>query len=76
MSDLPRFTAFLRGNGDVTSIVLEDSTSSKDLCIKKKRDRKKARSLGEDRKIVELIDEVTMKCGRQDKQKVWTGAWS
>lgn len=69
-SALPRFTASVRAREDTSSLVLEESSDSLDLCIRKKKDRKKARSLRENRVIDEFIDEVSVKCSRQEKQQV------
>ena len=69
-SALPRFTALVREREGTTSLVLKESSTSMDLYIRKKRDRKKARSLSDNRVIAEYINDLCSKCSRQDKQKV------
>lgn len=70
-STCTRFTGSVRASGEVSSQEVTEFDNSFDLkVIAMKRERKLVRAQLENQTVKNLIEEVSSKCMRQEKQKV------
>ena len=66
-----RFTESVRSRGQVSSCPPhEDTLLDLGVIMQKKREQKKALQRMKEKTVATLIDEVSVKCSKQEKQKV------